>query len=120
VVKREHGFTLVELIVVMVLIAILTAIALGFQTGARDRGEEAAAKSNIRLAEPAFEVYQADNGGSYVGMSLAGLQAQHSPGIKGIVVLSADATSYCVRSTVGGRSWYKTGPGGQITTTACA
>jgi prepilin-type N-terminal cleavage/methylation domain-containing protein len=117
--NENHGFTLIELLVVVVLIGVLMATALGFHSAARDRSEDAAAKSNIRVAVPAFEVYNADNNGSYAGMSLAGLQALYSPGIKGITVLSADTTSYCVRGTVHGRSWYKAGPNGPITTTAC-
>ena len=30
-----------------------------------------------------------------------------------------NTTSYCLSSTVGTKSWYKRGPGGDITTTAC-
>jgi prepilin-type N-terminal cleavage/methylation domain-containing protein len=120
VATREDGYTLLELLVVVILIAILAAMALGFHASARDRSGDAAARSNIRVAVPAFEVYNADNDGSYAGMSLARLQALYSPGITGITVLSADSTSYCVRGTVNGRSWYKAGPDGPITTTACA
>jgi len=53
-------------------------------------------------------------------MTVAGLQAQYSPGIRGIAILSADATSYCVESTIDERTWYKLGPAGPITTTSCA
>jgi prepilin-type N-terminal cleavage/methylation domain-containing protein len=117
---REDGYTLLELLVVVVLIGILTAIAFGYQTAARERGADAAAKSNIQVAVPAFDVYRDDNGGSYRGMTVAGLQAQYSPGIRGILILSADGASYCVESTVDERSWYKLGPAGALTTTSCA
>jgi prepilin-type N-terminal cleavage/methylation domain-containing protein len=109
----EDGFTLLELLVVVVILGILTAIALAFNGAARVRGEDATAKSNIRVAAPAFEVYRDDHGGSYSGVTVAQLQSQYSPGIQGIVVLAADATSYCVSSTGGGRS-------GPFTTTSCA
>jgi prepilin-type N-terminal cleavage/methylation domain-containing protein len=119
-VRSEDGFTLIELLVVAVLIGILTAVALGFHAAARDRAGDAAAESNIRVAVPAFEAYQSDNGGSYAGMTLAQLQAVYSPGIQGIVILAADSSGYCVSSTVAGHAWYKHGPEGPITTTSCA
>ena len=115
---REDGFTLVELIVVLTLIAILSAIALSFHLLARERASDATAQSSIRIAVPAIEAYQTDNG-SYLGMTVSVLQSTYSPGIQGIEILSADAIGYCVRSTFGGRSWYKHGPSAQITTASC-
>ena len=117
--RREDGFTLIELLVVGVLIGILTAVALGFHAAARDRASDAAAKSNIRVAVPAFEAYQADHDGSYTGVTVAALQADYSPGVQGIVILSADSSTYCVSSTVAGHAWYRRGPDGPITTTSC-
>jgi type IV pilus assembly protein PilA len=117
-VAREDGFTLTELLVVIVIIGILTAIAIGFYSGAREKANDVTAKSNIRVAVPAIEAYKSDNS-TYVGMTLPALQASYSPGIQGIEVVSAGASAYCVRSTVGGRSWYLIGPGGSVTTTAC-
>jgi prepilin-type N-terminal cleavage/methylation domain-containing protein len=108
---REAGFTLVELVMVLVIIAILLAVALGFHMQARTRASDATAKANLRVAVPAFEAYQADNG-TYAGMTLASLQATYSPGVQGIEVLSAVADDYCVRSVVGSSAWYKQGPAG--------
>jgi type II secretory pathway pseudopilin PulG len=104
---------------VAVLIGILTAIALGFHGAARDRASDATAKSNIRVAIPAIEAYQGDNG-SYTGVTLDDLQTSYSPGVQGIVILAADSSGYCVSSTVSGRSWYLHGPDGEITPTSCA
>ena len=116
--RNEDGFTLVELLVVMVIVAILLAIAVGFQTGARTRAGDATARANIRIAEPAITAYYADHG-AYTGMTITILQDTYSPGIQGIHVLSAGASSYCISSAVDGRSWYKNGPGAPITSTAC-
>lgn len=108
-----------ELLIVVLIIGILLLIAMGFHQMARERAGDAVAKSNLRVAVPAAESYHADQG-TYAGMTLAVLQASYSPGITGIEVLAADASSYCLRSTVDSRTWYKPGPGGTVTQTACA
>jgi prepilin-type N-terminal cleavage/methylation domain-containing protein len=117
--RNEDGFTLVELVVVLVIMAILTAVAFGFSTGAREQAGDATARANIRTAVPAIESYRADTG-TYAGMSLAILQSTYSPGVDGITILSAGATTYCVSASVGGSAWYKDGPSGLITKTACS
>jgi prepilin-type N-terminal cleavage/methylation domain-containing protein len=116
--RREEGFTLVELLVVMIIIAVLLSIAVGFHYGARERASDALAKTNIRSAVPAIEAYYADNG-AYAGMTLAGLRSTYSAGIGLIVVEWTAPDDYCVSSTVNGRTWWKQGPSNQITTASC-
>ena len=116
----EGGFTLVELLVVVVIIGILSAVAVAFNGAARVRGEDATAKANIRVSAPAFEAYRAEHDGSYSGVTVALLQTQYSRGIQGITVLAAGTTSYCVSSSAGDRTWYRLGPTGPVTTTSCA
>lgn len=117
--RSEDGFTLIEVLTVLVIMAILLAVAVGFQTGARERASDAAAKANISSAVPAIEAFRADNG-TYLGMTAVVLTSQYSPGVSGIVVVSAASHEYCVRATEGGSSWFKHGPSGQITQTACS
>src|SRR3989337_994870 len=102
--RNEEGFTLVEMLVVVIIMAILVAIAVGFSTSARVRADDAAAKSNIDVAVPAFQAYNLDNG-TFTGMTLAILQSSYSKGVQGIEIVSAGAAGYCVKSTVDGRSW---------------
>jgi prepilin-type N-terminal cleavage/methylation domain-containing protein len=119
VLRREDGFTLVELIVVVIVIGILMSIAIGFHVQAREKAGDAAARTNIRVAQPAVEAYHADHG-TYTGMTLPALQAAYSPGVNGIEVVSADDAGYCIRATAASSTWYKQGPDGGITRTACS
>lgn len=116
--RGEDGFTLIEMLAVMVVMGILITITVASYTGARVRANDAAAKSNIDVALPAIQAYQLDNG-TYVGMTLSRLQSRYSRGVRNITIVSVRATTYCVRSTVGGRNWYKAGPIARITTTRC-
>jgi len=74
----------------------------------------------VRAAIPAVEAYNADNSAGYSGMTLSALQA-YDQGVKNVTILGAsNTTSYCISSTVGTKSWYKQGPGADISTLACA
>ncbi len=91
----------------------------GALTHVRHSEAASAAKANVRAAVPGIEAYNADNSAGYTGLTLAKLTA-YDQGIKNVVFLgSPNTTSYCVKSTVGTKSWYKQGPGGDITTNAC-
>jgi type IV pilus assembly protein PilA len=69
----EAGFTLVELLVVMLIIGVLAAIAIPSFFAQKDKGEDAKAKTNVRSVQGALEAYATDNNGSYVGATPARL-----------------------------------------------
>jgi prepilin-type N-terminal cleavage/methylation domain-containing protein len=118
VMRREDGFTLVELVVVMVIIAVLVSFGLAFHFGARERSSDAVARSNLRTAVPAFESYRADNGG-YGGMTTPALRSAYNPAIGNIVIAWTAPDDYCASTTVNGRTWWKAGPSGAITMSSC-
>ena len=121
VAEEQSGFTLIELLIVLVIIGILLAIAVPSYLGFKDRANNTAAEANVRAGVPAVEAYYASNG-TYVGLSLAALQAIDS-GVKlndpAASAAKQTLTSYCISATVGGKTWYRGGPGATITTTAC-
>jgi type IV pilus assembly protein PilA len=116
--KTESGFTLIELLVVIIIIGILLAIAIPSYLKFRDRANESAAKANVRASVPGLEAYYADNN-TYVGMTLAGIQASYDAGIKNITFGTLAATTYCVQSVVGQATFNKSGPSADIVTGAC-
>ena len=118
--KEEKGFTLIELLVVVIILGILTAIAIPSYLSFKGRANDSAAKANVRSIVPSVESYFADNS-TYVGMTLAGLQSTYDQAldVPKYALGTITATSYCVASTSGDKTWKKDGPAAGITSGAC-
>ena len=76
--QSESGFTLVELLVVMLILGLLAAIAIPAFFNQRDKAKDADAKSAARTAQTALETYATDNDGSYATADAAALIAIES------------------------------------------
>ena len=83
----NRGFTLIELLVVIAIIGILASVVLASLNSARDKGEDAAIKSNLNNARAQAALYYEDNTRSYDGVCAASQSA--TPG--GILDLVAGA-----------------------------
>jgi type IV pilus assembly protein PilA len=61
----QGGFTLVEILVVMLVLALLAALAIPTFLSQSDKARDGSAKAAARTAETAMETYATDHGGSY-------------------------------------------------------
>lgn len=60
--RRQYGFTIVELLIVITVIAILAAITIVAYNGVQERAQNARKISDIKGVQRLIEAYQAENG----------------------------------------------------------
>jgi type IV pilus assembly protein PilA len=123
--KDAAGFTLLELLLVVVVLGILIAIAVPAFLGFESRAQDAAVKANLRGAIPAVEAYAQDNVGAkgdadnkkgttgYKGMTAAIVRANYDSGLPvslKVVSNKTNATQYCLADTESSSTWSLLGP----------
>ena len=65
--KKKKGFTLLELLVVLAILAILIAIAIPVYKNQKEKAAITAHNANVRVLETASESYRQDNSGKLPG-----------------------------------------------------
>lgn len=117
--KQKHGFTIIELLIVIVIIAILAAITLVAYNGITARAYDSAVKNDLSHDVKNVELYKVDNG--KYPESYTNLVAMKTAGYPLVASQSSYDTStnnyvYCMDSTDGtyaivvrsksGKVWY--------------
>ncbi len=91
--EKKSGFTIVELLIVVVVIAILAAVTIVGYTGISQRAKESAIKSALSSAAKQLGIYSTDNGIYPQDRSVAGV---HNPQQSTSQSYSATSTTFCL------------------------
>ena len=126
--RAEDGFTVIELLVVVLIIGILAAVALPSFLNQKNKAIDASAKELAHSAQIAAETYATDHSGSYVGLTPTSLaqydstiQTSSSNGPYVMTVTNASATGYTVTTgTATGHEQFSITRQNGLTTRSCA
>jgi prepilin-type N-terminal cleavage/methylation domain-containing protein len=101
--QKDHGFTIVELLVVIVVIGILAAITIVSYTGITAKANTSKSQSNAQAVQSVAEAYNADNG-YYPGTLAAfttGSASTHLPSGVSVIADAAVSTMTSAASNTG-------------------
>lgn len=114
--KKQTGFTIVELLIVIVVIGILAAITIVAYNGVQKRAQGSAASSALSQSAKKLALYQVDSGIYPATLSAAGVSA--SGNVSYQYSQTNAGTGYCITATSGSVS-YKITESTQPTAGAC-
>ena len=116
--ENEGGFTLIELLVVIIIIGVLSAIAIPVFLNQRQKGYDAAAKSDARNLATLEETYLTDNS-TYVAAASAAaattaLGYKPSANVNAVVINIDTNKEFCLKTTSASTKdfWYDNATGG--------
>ncbi|MGZ4792561.1 MAG: type IV pilin protein [Ilumatobacteraceae bacterium] len=93
--KQDKGFTLVELLIVIVILGILATVTVFAVTGITNKGKTSACQSDLKVIQTAEEAFNANTGSytaSQAALVTAGLMHAVSPNFT-IAVTGSGATA---------------------------
>ncbi len=105
-INKNRGFTIVELLIVIVVIAILAAISIVAYTGIQDSARSAAATTSARQVADKIGVYAVENEQYPASLSDISIANNGSTAYQYRVSNTSDPKTWCVTATVGNKSFY--------------
>ena len=104
-IRDERGFTLVELLIVIIIFGILVGIAVPTYLNQRQKADDASSKVDVRTAQVAIEGYSADNNETYAGANVAALQAIEPAVPDALSISNLGKSTYTIAITRGGATY---------------
>lgn len=97
--SNQRGFTIVELLIVIVVIAILAAISIVAYNGIQNRANDTTIINDLANIKKKIELYKIDNSDLYPGGSDA-------PALMNQLVFKASKNAYATSPVTGNNLWY--------------
>jgi general secretion pathway protein G len=105
--KQDKGFTLVELLIVIVILGILATVTVFAVTGITNKGKTSACQSDLKVIQTAEEAYNANTGSytaSQAALVTAGLMHAVSPNFTIAVTGSGATATYALTGVASANS----------------
>ena len=115
--SRKHGFTIVELLITIVVIAILAAVSVIAYRGVLDRARSSAVTSSLLQVSNKLEMYRTTEGSYPTSLAVVGVS--NSENLKYEYTLDNNG-NYCITGVDHNVSYFISSPAKKVTVGGCA